>query len=208
MDHQVQHHGDIRTPCFERSHARRFDTERASSVGAERAVSGRESLQMSNLQHPLPAPGAVDQIVCFGQRRRDRLFHQHVLAVIECLRRERMVRRRGNRHDHRIRAAEQGGVIEGGGTRFLRERAGTGRVMVVYAGQDHARALRQFERVVTAEVASPDHADAKTLGHARGSDPLPVMGQPGLRGRASSDTTPPVSLKAPEDRSWEKRSAG
>ncbi len=86
VNHQVEHHVDVRAAILERREPRRLDETRNAERRLYRPHCGIEALQVAHLQN---APGLArdfDEALPFGHRHRHRLLDQHAGAGLEkCL---------------------------------------------------------------------------------------------------------------------------
>ena len=114
MDHQVEHDVDVGAARLERREAMRLDETRRAELALERDDGRIEAFEVTDLQHATHARGRRHELARLVERLGDRLFDEHVDAVLETAHGDRVVQRRGRRDADRIDVAEQLAEIRDG----------------------------------------------------------------------------------------------
>ena len=168
MNHQVQHHGDIRTTRRVRCQAVTLHEQRVGEVRQCCAHGAVEALHMPHLQHDAGGRRGLDQRIRLVQRHRDRLLHEQVLAGAKDRHADLVMRHRrhhaahgvARRHQRLERRMRLHAQLTGDHRRTLG-------IRVVETGERHVRHVPQYADVVIAQSTCPCHTDA------RAQNPMP-----------------------------------
>ena len=119
-------------------------------------------------QQPAGRVGQIAERFAAGDVQRHRLLDQHVTAVVERARDQRLVRRRRRRDHDRVDVVAREDLVEtvagGDGAVALRtEREAIG-TLIADDGQLGARQIAQDARVVRSPVAESDECETNALG--------------------------------------------
>src|SRR5450759_390525 len=107
VDHEIEHHGDIRAPRAERRQSLAVDEPWHLHVWKRCTHRPIEPLDVANLDHHASFPGELEESIGLFQRRRDRLFDEDVLAALDSRARDGEMRRGGHDDDDRIGRFEE-----------------------------------------------------------------------------------------------------
>ncbi len=80
MDHQVEHHVDVRAAFAKRRQPVAFNEARRAQQRLDSNDGGVEALQVADLQHPPRLARRPDELLRLQHGFGDGLFHQHVRA--------------------------------------------------------------------------------------------------------------------------------
>jgi hypothetical protein len=137
----------------------RLDEERTVEIGFAGPYGTVEALYVPDLDDAMLLVRQPDQFVCFGGRRRDRLFDQYVAAAGEGAPPDCEVGAGRDSDRNGLHILQQ--LVEGGiGTRLQlgRDMAGALGIDVVNAHQPRVWKFPQQPRVVEAEASDSDYA--------------------------------------------------
>ena len=162
VDHQVEHDRDVGAARIERRQPVALDEPRVVDVRQRGAHGAIEPLDVAGLQHRARAPRDREQRVGFLDRRRDRLFDQHVQPALERRRGDGVVRRRRHDDAHRVDGVEQRVERRERLDAELRAHRARRARRSTRESRSSSRAghVAQNARVMKAERSGADHSDA------------------------------------------------
>src|SRR5438270_3363491 len=165
VDHQIEHHGDVRAAEAERRQSLAVDEPRTLDVWKRRPHRAVESFDVSDLHDDPALLRQIEQGIRFLKRRRNRLLDEDVPTSVD--------RRAGNRKmlrcryhdDHCIRCVEQRikCLVRADFELFL-DFATAVRIALDEAAQLCAAQVAEDSYVVKAETARAYHSNARKLG--------------------------------------------
>ena len=161
MDHQVEHHGHVRTARLERAGPAGLEIKRVAGTAQYGSVRGRETLKMSNLKHFALFGSQGRQLVRLFQRCREGFFHQHMPSGAQRGEANRVVSGRRHGDHNRVGHGEKVGKVERARPRLGGDLERPLRVAIMDAGELGAHRGRQLERVIATEMPGSHNADAQ-----------------------------------------------
>ena len=158
VNHQIEHRPNVGRSARERPVPFALDQLGPERLGRDRFEGGIEALDVADLNDAVSAPGGLDDGIRLVERRRKRLFDEHMDAVLEKRRRHRVMLH--GRHDdaggidlieQRAKVRECAGLMARG------DGLGLGGIGVGDSDQFHVAERAQDPCVSLAEVAHADH---------------------------------------------------
>ena len=158
MDHEIEHHIDIRAALFERREALALDEACAGELGLGGDDRRVEAFEMPDLQDPPAARRDRDQLARLRDGLGDGLLDQHMRARLEEIPRDGEMRRGGRDHADRVHLAEELTMVgDRRGAELERQGLAGFGPGIRHGDQATTRLGGIFLRVEAAEVSRADH---------------------------------------------------
>ena len=157
MNHQIQHHVDVRAPRLKWGEPVTFDKPGMGEKSLNRIPDGIEPLNVAHVQHQPFLLRTVDHLPTFVRRDSQRLFDQDVYACIETIQHDPPVLQRRHGDAHRVDFAQQASpVTEMSHTKAAPDFSTPGLVKINHT---HQPGLGQFRINTSMMLPKMSHAD-------------------------------------------------